>query len=480
MQAARRKIVVKGHWALALLIAPLSLTLPVQAAICPAQLAEQIASVTAQPEFERTRWGILVETLDPDATLYAQAADQFFIPASNAKLLTTAAALTQLGADYRIRTSVYQAGNTLQVVGRGDPSFGDLQLQQLAQQIRDRGVTQIDRLSINDRAFANDAVNPTWEWGDLSFGYAAPVTSMILNGNAVTLRLFPQAIGQPLRVEWSDRIAALVLGGFDHQSRTVADSEPEFTQIDRALDRPHLQIRGQLRVGAEPDETSIAIPKPTQYFLERFRQALTAPGLVIRQTGIATDVLSDAIEIAAIDSPPLSELLIPTNQDSENLYAESLLRQLGVAAEPDTDSPLQAGIAAIETTLARIGVDPAGFDLADGSGLSRHNLVSPAAIVQTLQAMADSPVYRNSLAVAGESGTLINRFQGTIAQGRLYGKTGALSGVAALSGYVDPPNYPPVAFSILVNHFDRPVREVRPAIDAIVLQLAQLQACPDR
>ena len=126
MQAARRKIVVKGHWALALLIAPLSLTLPVQAAICPAQLAEQIASVTAQPEFERTRWGILVETLDPDATLYAQAADQFFIPASSAKLLTTAAALTQLGADYRIRTSVYQAGNTLQVVGRGDPSFGDL------------------------------------------------------------------------------------------------------------------------------------------------------------------------------------------------------------------------------------------------------------------------------------------------------------------------------------------------------------------
>ncbi|NEQ25223.1 MAG: D-alanyl-D-alanine carboxypeptidase/D-alanyl-D-alanine-endopeptidase, partial [Microcoleus sp. SIO2G3] len=154
-----------------------------------------------------------------------------------------------------------------------------------------------------------------------------------------------------------------------------------------------------------------------------------------------------------------------------------LLRQLGIATQPETDSPLQAGIAAIETTLARIGVDPAGFDLADGSGLSRHNLVTPEAIVQTLQAMAASSAYRNSLAVAGESGTLINRFQGTIVQGRLQGKTGALSGVAALSGYLDPPIYEPIAFSILVNHFDVPVREVRPAIDAIVLQLAELQAC---
>lgn len=464
-------------------IASLMIASPAGAAVCPADIGDRVAAITNQSQFDRSRWGIAIETLDGES-LYAQEGDQFFIPASNVKLLTTAAALTQLGADYRIRTSVYQSGTILQVVGRGDPSFGDVQLLQLAQQVRDRGVTQIDQFFVNGRLFANDAINATWEWEDLPFGYAAPVTNVILNGNAVTVQLTPNAIGELFSVGFSDGVAALAGGftDFDNQSRTVADDEPEFTQIDRSFAQPTiLRIRGQLHVGSEPDETSIALPDPTNYFSFKFQLALVASGVTVRDVPImiSGDPFADAIEIAAIDSPPLSELLIPTNQESNNLYAESLLRQVGIAAQPDTDSPLQAGIAAIETTLAQIGVDSEDFDLADGSGLSRHNLVTPEAIVQTLQAMSDSDVYRNSLAVAGESGTLINRFQGTIAQGRLQGKTGALSGVAALSGYLDPPNYEPIAFSILVNHFDRPVREVRPAIDAIVLQLAQLQACAE-
>jgi D-alanyl-D-alanine carboxypeptidase/D-alanyl-D-alanine-endopeptidase (penicillin-binding protein 4) len=106
--------------------------------------------------------------------------------------------------------------------------------------------------------------------------------------------------------------------------------------------------------------------------------------------------------------------------------------------------------------------------------------VTPEALVQTLRGMARSPnatIFRNSLAVAGSQGTLQNRFQNTPIQGRLQGKTGALSGVAALSGYLDPPNYPPLAFSILLNHFDQPVRSVRPAIDEIVLLLGRLRSC---
>jgi D-alanyl-D-alanine carboxypeptidase/D-alanyl-D-alanine-endopeptidase (penicillin-binding protein 4) len=475
---------MKGRWGLAVLIS-IALCGSAQAqtaersclaASVSAALDESIAAITSRSP--RTRWGILVERLGSREVLYAREAEQYFIPASNVKLLTTAAALTQLGADFRIRTSVYQTAGTLRVVGRGDPSFTDAQLQQLAQQIRARGITQIDRLFVDDSYFAGDAVNPGWEWEDVQAGYGAPVTSLTLNGNAMTLRLTPQAIGQPLRVTWSEPTGAQ-FWQIDNRSLTVAAGEPEFVHIARDLSRPLLRIRGQLQSRGEPDETTIAIPDPTQYFLRRFRQALLTAEISVRQVGVAQrSIESDAIELAAIESLPLSALLIPTNQDSENLYAESLLRQLGKqGSEAESAAILADSFAVLGIALTRLGVDPESYAVADGSGLSRHNLVSPEALVQTLQAMANNPIYRNSLAIAGESGTLTNRFRNTIVQGRLQGKTGALSGVAALSGYLAPPNAAPLVFSILVNHFDQPVREVRPAIDAIVLELARLQPC---
>lgn len=144
-----------------------SLPLPALAQVnptCQANLANQIEAITDRPEFQRARWGILVQTLGPNPqTLYAQDAGQFFIPASNVKLLTTAAALTRLGAEFRIRTTVYQipnaAGQTiLQIVGQGDPSFTDAQLAALAQQVFGRGIRQIDRLIADDRYFRGETV----------------------------------------------------------------------------------------------------------------------------------------------------------------------------------------------------------------------------------------------------------------------------------------------------------------------------------
>lgn len=457
--------------------------------ICPAELPEAIAQITRRPAFTRMRWGILVQTLGHEETLYAEDADQYFIPASNAKLLTTAAALTALGADFRIRTSVYQSTdpatglNRLILVGRGDPSLSDTQLRNLATQIRHQGITQIDQLVANDQYFTGDAVNPNWEWEDIQAGYGAPVNSLNLNGNAIALSLFPQALGEPLRVVWADSAEAQQWR-IDNRSRTVSAGEPEFVSVGRDLSQPVLYVQGQLQVGSNSEDAAIAIPDPTSYALRRFRQILTDAGISVRYLLTTSIPLpNDATEVAFVLSPPLSELLVVANQDSDNLYAETLLRIVGVNHQPSPDqanSSLDAGIEAIATTLANLGVDPESYALADGSGLSRHNLISPAALVQTLQAMARSPqaaLYRNSLAVAGVSGTLQYRFRNTAVAEHLYGKTGALSGVAALSGYLDPPNYPPVVFSILVNQFNQPVRTIRPTMDEIVLHLARLQPC---
>jgi serine-type D-Ala-D-Ala carboxypeptidase/endopeptidase (penicillin-binding protein 4) len=464
--------------------------LPVSAqaeGICPAQLGAAIAPIVDAPQLRRAHWGIVVETQEPVPTrLYAQNAEKLFTPASNVKLLTTAATLTRLGSEFRTRTSVYQIGdqvqqNVLRVVGRGDPSLTDVELQQLAQQIAKRGISQIDVLVLDDQYFQGDLINSTWEWEDIQAGYGAAANSLILNQNAIGLTLVPQDLGNPLQVVWDDPILEQDWQ-IENRSRTVAGHEPEFLQIGRSFDRPILQVAGQLRVGSASEPVAISVPQPATYFAKRFQHILGDVGVQVDQTRMATDALpADAKEIAGINSPPLAELLVETNQQSNNLYAETLLRLLGTAQPLPSSSSLESGLEALKATLTRLGIASDGYVLGDGSGLSRRNLASPEAIVQTLQAMARSPqanAYRNSLAVAGITGTLRRRFQDSAVKNHLHGKTGFISGAAALSGYLGPLRYSPLTFSILINQFDQPIEEVQQAIDEIVQRVAELQPCP--
>jgi D-alanyl-D-alanine carboxypeptidase/D-alanyl-D-alanine-endopeptidase (penicillin-binding protein 4) len=184
-------------------------------------------------------------------------------------------------------------------------------------------------------------------------------------------------------------------------------------------------------------------------------------------------------EVAAIVSPPLSQLIEETNQESNNLYAESLLKTLGANPSRTADSSA-AGLDVVKSSLTDLGVNPQSYVLTDGSGLSRHNLVSPEALVQTLRGMAQTPVaalYQASLPVAGVSGTLYKRFQKTPAQGILKAKTGSMSGVSTLAGYLNSPHFPPLVFSILVNQSDQSGKVLRQAIDEMVLLLTRLRSC---
>lgn len=466
--------------------------LPTAQSACAANLSRQIDRLIDRPEYQRSQWGILAQTLGsrPQA-LYTRNADRFLVPASNVKLLTTAAALTQLGADFRIRTSVYLERNTpegavLRVVGRGDPSLTTTQLQVMAQQIRDRGITQIAILIGDDRYFRGDAVNPSWEWEDIQAGYGAPINSLILNQNAIGLTLVPQQIGQPLGVTW-DQPSEAQGWQIVNRSQTVAADAPEFVTVGRDLGQPILTVAGQLRAGSASEPAAVSIPQPGQNFLRQFSEILRTTGIAVDRARLLTETdpqpMTVGSEIAAVESPPLGELLIETNQFSNNLYAEALLRSLGANSGANSigqsNSSLEAGIAGLEETLSRLGIDPDGYELADGSGLSRRNGASPAAIVETLQAMAQTAnalPYRTSLSVAGLSGTLQNRFRGTDVQGQLQGKTGALTGTAALSGYLNRGDRIPIVFSIIVNQANTPPGGIRQTIDEIVM-LLQGESC---
>ena len=457
---------------------------PAKNSVCAVQLEQAIGPILSQPTYQRSRWGILIQTAStttsPSVTLYAHDAQRYFIPASNAKLLTTAAALQKLGPAFRIRTSVYQtnASSVLRVVGRGDPSLTDAELKTLAQQLSAQGIRQVAQLLGDDQYFQGEATNPGWDWEDGQAGYGAPVNSLILNQNAIGLQLIPQSLGQPLQVAWENPVAA---AGWriENRSRTVATSDPEFLNVGRDLGQPILKVSGQLRVGSDPEPVAVAVLNPAQTFLRRFQQILATEQITVAQTGLTSQSLSPTdVERGAIVSPPLVTLLIETNQQSNNLYAEVLLRSLGkTCTRSGCGDTSEAGLAVMKTTLTGLGVDPKGYVLTDGSGLSRRNLVSPEALVQTLQAMNRSPyapVFRASLSVAGTSGTLRNRFKNTPAQGVLAGKTGFVSGVAALSGYLDRPRQSSLVFSIIVNQSDQPYGTLNQAIDAIGLAMTRL------
>jgi len=460
---------------------------PLHAApLCPDELAPAIDQILESQPAQRAQWGILVAPLDGGEPLYELDAERFFIPASNVKLLITAAALTRFGADHQVTTTVYAApseGETvLRIVGQGDPSLTDASLQALAQQVRAQAPGAIDRLIVDDTHFWGDPINPNWEWEDLQAGYGPPVNSLMLNLNEIRLNLLPQEVGQPLGVSFEIPGDAAEWQ-IENRSTTVpAGDAPEFTWIVQDGQRRRLQIHGQLQAGSEPSEEAIAVPTPPQRFLRQFEVALRQAGLTVRQTEVASEPMSEpGWAIAQLPSPPFIDLITEANTDSENLYAEALLRHIGVSLARPQSSTLEAGLEGTELILATLGVDPDSIALADGAGLARKNLATPSAFVATLQGMHRSPnaeAFRRSLAIAGTTGTLRNRFRDTPVEGRFYGKTGALSGVAALSGYLDPPNYPPLAVSILVNHFDQAVREIRPSMDEIVLRLADLQPCP--
>ncbi|HEY9853220.1 MAG TPA: D-alanyl-D-alanine carboxypeptidase/D-alanyl-D-alanine-endopeptidase [Leptolyngbyaceae cyanobacterium] len=473
-----------------------SSTVPMQGAkqvdssqsICPAQLSAAIDAIANRPQFNRARWGILIQSLASNQTLYNRDAQQYFIPASNTKLLTTAAALRQLGSQYRIRTSVYGSNGVVRVVGRGDPSLTDAQLKDLAQQLKQQGITQVKQLILHDDYFQSPILHPTWEWEDVNADYGAPINSLILNQNVLSLTLLPQRLGQPLQFRWNDPFASLQWQ-VENKAVTAQPKSENTLEIAGFLGKPVLQIRGQLSADSEPEKIDLPVRDPAENFLQHFRQSLQLEGITVTQAMVASrNQSTNEPELAAVESPPLSQLITDTNQPSNNVYAESLLQTIGATKfvcsnEVSSNcnvSTTEKGLTVLKATLTDMGVDPQTYVIKDGSGLSRHNLISPIALVQLLKGMSRLPeaeIYRVSLPVAGVSGTLKNRFKNTSAQRIVQAKTGTMTGVSSLSGYVDAPNYERLVFSIMVNQSDQPVRIVREGIDEIVVLLTRLRRC---
>jgi len=464
-------------------------------AICSSQLPTAIDRIIDRPELRRYRWGIVIQALGGTSQLYNRDGERLFIPASNVKLITTAVALRQLGASTRLRTSVYQLPNTgntsnLLVVGRGDPSLTVTGLQSIAQQLKQRGIKQIGQISFDDGYFRGEQINSNWEWGDLSTDYAPAINGLMLNQNSNPLIVSPQQVGMPLKYTWKD--PSLNSWQIDNQSLTVAASQDNnidafssaVPEVIAVFGKSTLRLTGKLALNTAPTQISLPLVNPTESFISAFRQSLNRSGVTFGNTRLVLGQnITNLLEIAAINSPTIGELINETNQRSNNVYAEVLLRSIGrTHPEHYTNSKdtIVLGIAAVKKSLTEMGIDPQAYSLYDGSGLSRHNLVTPTTFVSVLSAMILTPagqLYRDSLPIAGVSGSLRNRMKGTLAQGIVRAKTGSMSGIVSLAGYINPPQSSPLVFSIILNQHDRPTSQMVKVIDEIMVLLARLKQC---
>ncbi|WP_373547976.1 D-alanyl-D-alanine carboxypeptidase/D-alanyl-D-alanine-endopeptidase [Chamaesiphon sp.] len=459
----------------------------VSPAICSSQLPTAIDRIIDRPELRRYRWGIVIQALGGTSQLYNRDGDRLFIPASNVKLITTAVALRQLGASTRLRTSVYQLPNTgntsnLLVVGRGDPSLTVTGLQSIAQQLKQRGIKQVGQISFDDGYFRGEQINGDWEWGDLATDYAPAINGLMLNQNSNPLIVSSQQIGMPLKYTWKD--PSLNSWQIDNQSLTVAASQDSNVDAVAVFGRSTLRLTGKLALNTAPTKIDLPLVNPAESFISAFRQSLNRSEITFGSTRLVLGQNTTNLpEIAAINSPTIGELINETNQYSNNVYAEVLLRSIG-RTHPEhytsSEDSISLGITSVKKSLTEMGIDPQTYSLHDGSGLSRHNLVTPTTFVRVLSAMMLTPsgqIYRDSLPIAGVSGSLRNRMKGTLAQGIVRAKTGSMSGVVSLAGYINPPQYSPLVFSIILNQHDRPTSQMVKVIDEIMVLLARLQQC---
>lgn len=472
-------------------------------------LSRELDAIFAAPALANAVLGVLVQSLDTGEILYRLNPDTLLVPASNMKVVTVAVAAERLGWDYRYETrleadaSTAMTGGTLHgdlfVTGTGDPTInargGDpfAPLRELAAGLRAAGIHRISgRLVGDDDAFEDERFGEGWAWDDFAFGYAAPVGALQFHENLVEVVVRPGAAeGDPASVELrptgSDlaAVAAVTTG--------PAGSEAELS-LSRFPGRPELVVRGRVPLGGREEVRPAAVDNPTLYFVRALRRALAEEGIEV--TGEAVDI--DDLEshrsgggpaagsgagfsgsrverrvLARRESPPLAEIARTLMKASQNLYAETLFRTLSAKPGP---ASVGASRAIVEATLRGWGIAPGQFAIADGSGLSRLNLLSASALARVLRVMALDPrhaaAFAATLPVAGRDGTLARRLRATAAEDNAAAKTGTLSHVRALSGYVRSREGERLAFSILANHFTAPAAAVDALVDLAVERLA--------
>lgn len=443
----------------------------------------------ADPIMQGSLVSLTVRDADTGATLYQRNGQTRLLPASSLKLMTTAAAMGVLGPDYRFTTRVLTNGTlkdgrlegNLYVRGSGDPSIQAQDYQQIAADLAAQGIRRISGdLLMDDTAFDGIRLGADWANDDESASYAAQISALTLApdsdfdaGTVIVAVRAPATEGAPLDVSVSPANTLLTV------SNQAVVGATNTLSVKREHGNNHLVVTGTLPTGTNSRKW-VSVWEPTRLVADVFHQALLAQGIKVGgQTLISVATPPGSRVLVSHDSLPLAQLLTPLLKLSNNGMTEVLLKAMG--RRTDAAGTAEAGIAAVSGFFERQGIESSTIIQVDGSGLSRRNLISTQHLTDVLLSVRSQDWFERwygALPIAGNpermvGGTLRNRLRGTFAANNLHAKTGSMTGVSSLSGYLRSAKGQPLVFAMIANNYLADGAEVRRLEDQVVLALTQ-------
>ena len=409
------------------------------------------------------------------AVIYSRNADERVIPASNEKLMTAAAALEVLGTDFTFHTKVHHSGartrgggtvnGNLYLQGFGDPTLTEAAYDELAATVAATGITRFTGQLVGvDSWFDRVPLGLDWSWEDETYAYSAPVSALSAAATAdydtgsVAVHSRPGAQGQPAQLSMAPRNTYV---NVVNQTTTGAAGSADTVTAVREHGTNTVRVTGSVPLNASSAGVDlVSVEDPSRMAVSVFRAALARRGVTVAGGDTLGTVAAGSIELADRVSMPLSRLLTPFLKLSNNGHAEVLIKSIGRVSNPTRPGSWSTGLAAANTALAGLGVDTAVVRLGDGSGLSRRDLLTTRQIGNLLHAAQSEhwfPIWYDALPVAGDpnrlvGGTLTSRMRNTPAALNLRAKTGSMTGVNALSGYVNDTDGRRLIFAIVANN----------------------------
>jgi len=501
-------------------------------------LAARLDAIFNAPEWASAHWGVLVKDLETSEVLYEHEPGKSVMPASNMKLFTTAASLVTLGADYQFKTNIYASGpidsagtlhGNIYIVGSGDPSISGRYLDtpttailaQWADAITSAGIRKIDGDIIgDDDIFDDKAFSGSWQYDYLQEWYAAENSGLAINDNCWDALFSPtietlrgQYLGRPGSNLPATKLALRTVDPLNTKYFQL-NTEIAFTTstsadnhnfvIQRLPNSNAITVSGTLaanvdgiseRDGLSSDDGwkyEVTRGKPvhewgsihngTLFTVTLLQEQLERSGVKVTGKPVDMDDMDPRTAewqkanpgrvIHTHVSPPLSKILAIVNKPSQNFYADMLLKVVG--AKVYGVGSWDNGEKVVKDLITTAGADSKSFNMADGSGLSRRDLVEPRQVVALLAYMAgrsDFSAYHDSLPIMGVDGTLKGRMAGTPAEGKVHAKTGTIGGVRSLSGYLTGANGHRLVFCMIANNFYVPTSAATDAQNRAVLEL---------
>ncbi len=452
------------------------------------QLQQDVRAATVQTGVARASWGIAVYSLDRNAPLVDLGGSRLLVPASTAKLVSTASAVDAVGWDHTFATTLRANGpveggtlkGDLLVVGTGDPSIdgpAGADLTAWIEALKRLGLTRVaGRVVGDDDTVEEPRPALAWAWDDLGYATGGLFGALNYGENRMAVTITPGATaGAPaaVTVDWHARHRPLI-----NRTVTGITGTPGLFWAEQRPGEVGLTIAGSLPVNSATVRLGVSAGNPTAWFAGILRDRLEEGGILVDGPAVDIDDVEPRPDRAGSTllythrSAPLSAIVRPMLKDSINLYAEAVLR---LNAAPGVLPTNDAALDGLSQRLARWGIAQEAIHQIDGSGLSRRNVVAPDALVRVLQVMQDptgaSPFVR-ALPVAGVDGSLAGRMKGTPAAGNVRAKTGTMSTVRSLAGYATTADGERLAFAIIVNNFEGSGAQAVAAIDAIAVRLA--------